>query len=140
MASISIDMKDAYWHIPIYPVFTYIQIQSSIIWLKYSAEDFHKNVTAHSFTIVFPGNEHSFLSGRRMIRHNFEDMLDLPKSHLIFTRQLSWIGLHWNSRSQTVSLRREPMLEGFPIHSRKINVPKTVGEFTRSPKICSRIN
>lgn len=61
----------------------------------------------HSFTIVFPGNEHSFLSGRRMIRHNFEDRLDLPKSHLIFTRQLSWIGLHWNSISQTVSLSEE---------------------------------
>lgn len=44
--------------------------------------------------------------------------------------------------SNSLSFRRElkGMVEGLPIYPCKINVPKTIGEFTRFLKLCCRSN
>ena len=131
----SIDMKDAYWHVPIHQRFRpYLAFSAGASILQFRVMPFGLNIAPRVFTkMMRPVHSALALNGiqvlmylddwmvfaqtfdecERMVRDTLTIgasmglLFNLPKSHLSPTTSLQWLGMSWESRAGTVALSVE---------------------------------
>ncbi|KAK3893348.1 hypothetical protein Pcinc_002783 [Petrolisthes cinctipes] len=128
----SLDLKDAYWHVPIHPRFRrFLAFQVGTETFQFTRLPFGLSLAPRVFTklvrvvasrlaeagvptlmylddwLLHAPSKEQVANNVRVARGVLEEMgflLNIPKSSLTPTRKLCWLGIEWDSLSATLSL------------------------------------
>ncbi|KAK3893097.1 hypothetical protein Pcinc_003090 [Petrolisthes cinctipes] len=128
----SLDLKDAYWHVPIHPRFRrFLAFQVGTETFQFTRLPFGLSLAPRVFTklvrvvasrlaeagvptlmylddwLLHAPSKEQVANNVRVTRRVLEEMgflLNIPKSSLTPTRKLCWLGIEWDSLSATLSL------------------------------------